>query len=440
MLLAISLFFVAYLVFELKRIIPSIYASIIPVVLIIELILFIDRNNKQIKNYLEAIEWDDFSIKMPTNFKDKSFSELNASLNLFNKKLEILRRDRFTQYYFIEALIKEALVGLVVIDQKENIYFVNKSFEQIIGKQKIQLFKPAKQELSAIWDQVKEIKIFEKQTVDITANGQSKIILFQVSEFKINNEKLRLYSAQNIKSELESTEIEAWKKLIRILSHEILNSTSPILSLSNTLSDIIQDDTYEKEKLIEKLNEGLDVIIQRSSGLIKFTNAFNTISKLPEPEKTNINTEELIQKLQVLFQKELNELNIDFKFKVFPNAEELFADKYQIEQVLINLIKNSIESFASKIGNCRISISVSKQNENIKLEITDNGIGIEKDKMDKIFLPFFTTKESGNGIGLSLSKQILNLHKGDIAIESELNRGTKVVLEIPDSHTLTSSV
>lgn len=435
LLLAISIFFVAWLIFQKKNIVQSIYASVVPLALIIELITFIDKNNRQIRNYLEAIEWDDLSIKMPENMPDKSFQDLNKSLNLFNKKLDQLRRDNFAQFYFIEALIKEALVGLVVIDVEYKVFFVNKSFEQIIGKSKIHLFKPANQELENIWDQIIDLKINEKKSVEINIQGQARVILFQVSEFKIENKKYRLYSAQNIKSEMESTEIEAWKKLIRILSHEILNSTSPILSLSNTLSDLILDDTCEEESLIQKLNQGLDVIIQRSSGLIKFTNAFSTISKLPEPEKTQIITEDLFKKLHVLFQKQFDKNKIKFQFNIYPDTKEIYADQYQMEQVFINLIKNSIEAFDNISKNKNITVIVSRQSDIIRIEVIDNGNGISKDKMEKIFLPFYTTKESGNGIGLALSKQILNQHQGNIFINSDEKKGTKVILELPSSVT-----
>ena len=431
LILAVSIFGVAYLIFNQKSIVQSLYASLIPLILIFELITFINKNNRQLRSYLEAIEWDDLSIKMPVSYKDKSFKELNIALNRFNEKLKILREDNFAQYYFIETLIKEALVGLIVIDQSENIYFVNRSFEQIVGISNIQLYEPAKQELTHIWNQIGNLKINEKQTIEIKTGGQSKIILFQVSEFKISNQKLRLFSAQNIKTELESTEIEAWKKLIRILSHEILNSTSPILSLSNTLSDIVQDNKYEKEVLIEKLKEGLNVIIQRSSGLIKFTNSFNTISKLPKPEKTTVKLDNLFQRLQILFQKDLVENEIEFDLKIFPNAQEIYVDQYQIEQVFINLIKNSIESFEDKQKNNKISVKVFNPSDFIRIEIIDNGSGISLDKIDKIFLPFYTTKINGNGIGLALSKQILNQHDGNISVESQTKKGTKIIVDLP---------
>ncbi len=430
LLLAVSFFLVSYLIFETESFVQAIYASFLPIIFSIELYLYIDRNNKRIKNYLNAIELDDLSIKMPENIPDKSFLDLNKSLNKFSNKLETLRKDSIAQFYFIDALVKKAQVGLLVIDQNDTIYFVNESFAKLIGKPRIQLHQSASEEIPMIWKSIQNLNLNDKKSIDIKIHELSSVLLFQVSEFIIDNQKYRLYSAQNIKSELENTEIEAWKKLIRILSHEILNSASPILSLSNSLSDLIQDHEINQDKLIAKITEGLDVINQRSSGLIKFTNAFSTISKLPNPEKIEVQTKELFQKLKLLFQNELSNKEIDFEFKVYPKAEKLFIDHYQIEQVFINLIKNSIESFKNK-DDQRIIIKAFNQNKFIRIEIIDNGSGISEDKLDKVFLPFFTTKEKGNGIGLALSKQILNLHKGNINIDSKIEQGTKIILEVP---------
>jgi len=431
LLLAISLGLVAFLLVQKESTLQGLYASLFPVALTIELIYYLDRNNRHIRTYLEAIKWDDMGVKMPESIPDKSFLDLNRSLNLFNKKLEVLRNENMTQFYFTQALIKDALIGLAVVDQDKRVFFVNKSFEQLIGKSRIQLQNPAKEEMALVWDQIADLEINEKRSVEIEINGQLRILLFQVSEFVIDRNRFCLYSAQNIKSELENTEIEAWKKLMRILSHEILNSTSPILSLSRTLSDMIQDEEYEQDALIKQLAEGLDVINQRSTGLIKFTNAFSTLSKLPEPEKTEIMVEELLQNLQVLYRDWLKEERIEFKYTVIPGAEVLFADRFQIEQVLINLVKNAIESFPDRDSHKKIEITASTFAGFFRAEIADNGKGISSEKMDKVFLPFFTTRESGNGIGLALSKQILNHHQGNIWIESKVDKGTKVILEVP---------
>ena len=165
--------------------------------------------------------------------------------------------------------------------------------------------------------------------------------------------------------------------------------------------------------------------------MIKFTNSFNTISKLPKPEKTTVKLDNLFQRLQILFQKDLVENEIEFDLKIFPNAQEIYVDQYQIEQVFINLIKNSIESFEDKQKNNKISVKVFNPSDFIRIEIIDNGSGISLDKIDKIFLPFYTTKINGNGIGLALSKQILNQHDGNISVESQTKKGTKIIVDLP---------
>jgi len=383
------------------------------------------------KNYLEAIEWDDMGVKMPEDIADRSFQDLNRSLNLFNKKLEILRNEKMEQFYFTEALIKDALVGLVVVDQRQRIHYVNTSFEKLLGKSRIKKQSAAEKELEPVWEKIASLEISEKRTVETKVNGQSRILLFQVSEFVIDKEKYCLYSAQNIKTEVDNTEIEAWKKLIRILSHEILNSASPILSLSGTLSEMIHDDQYKQSVLLKHLEEGLDVINQRSKGLMKFTDAFSTLSKLPEPQKSEFNTSDLLQRIRVLYSDRLKEEKIGFDYTVLPEAELLFADQYQIEQVLINLVKNALESYPEKASDKKLEIVATLHAGIARIEVIDNGSGIPPEKMEKIFLPFYTTKERGNGIGLALSRQILNYHKGTITIDSELDRGTKVILELP---------
>ena len=430
-LIALSVFLVCWLILVEERVIRGLYALLLPVGLLIELIWFLDRNNRRIRNYLEAIRWDDLGVKMPEDIHDKSLKDLNRTLNLFNTKLEKLRRENMAQAFFTQALTEDALIGLVVVDQENRIYYVNKALIHLIGAGRIDPMSPAEQALSPVWDQIAGLQAGMKLTLELGAKGQSRILLFQVSEFVIGKDSYRLFSAQNIKSEVELTEIETWKKLIRVLSHEILNSTSPILSLSTSLTDLIHDGEQGREALIGRLDEGLDVINQRCQGLIKFTNAFSTISKLPPPRKEEINTIELLNKLQVLFSKQLQEREIDFAYTVMPDAGSMHADQYQIEQVLINLVKNAIESFEDGAAQKKIRIVATAIRNMLRMEITDTGRGIPQDKLDQVFLPFFTTKTNGSGIGLALSKQILYHHKGSISIESTPDKGTSVILEIP---------
>jgi nitrogen fixation/metabolism regulation signal transduction histidine kinase len=430
-LLALSIFLVCWLLLVEDSKVRSLYALLIPLGLVFELVRFLDRNNRQIRNYLEAIRWDDMGLKMPEDIRNRPLRDLNLTLNLFNKKLEKLRRENMAQAFFTQALTEDALIGLVVVDQENRIYYVNKSLIHLIGAGRIDPMSPAEKALSPVWSKIFDLEAGMKKTIEIGAKGQNRILLFQVSEFVIGRDSYRLFSAQNIKSELELTEIETWKKLIRVLSHEILNSTSPILSLSTTLTDLIHDQEQGQEALIGQLDEGLDVINQRCQGLIKFTNAFSTISKLPEPRKEKIQTKELLKTLGILFKKQMQEKAIGFELTVLPGAELMFADRYQIEQVLINLVKNAIESFREESREKKIRIAATTHNSMFRMEVTDSGRGIPQDKLDQIFLPFYTTKENGSGIGLALSKQILYHHRGTISMESTPEEGSCVILEIP---------
>ncbi len=431
LLIALSIFLVCWLFLVEESKIRSLYALIIPLGLIIELFYFLDRNNRHLKNYLEAIRWDDMGVKMPEDISNRSLRDLNKTLNMFNRKLEKLRRENMAQAFFTQALTEDALIGLVVVDQENRIYYVNKSLIRLIGTKMIDHMSPAEEALEPVWELIADLEAGGKKTVEIGIKGQSRILLFQVSEFVIGRESYRLFSAQNIKSEVELTEIETWKKLIRVLSHEILNSTSPILSLSSTLTDMIHDEGQNQEALVGQLDEGLDVINQRCQGLIKFTNAFSTISKLPEPRKEEVNTNELLKNLRVLFQQQMQERKIGFEYTVLPEAELMHADRYQLEQVLINLVKNAIESFTEDAARRQIRIAATAMGSTLRIEVIDTGMGIPQDKLDQVFLPFFTTKKEGSGIGLALSKQILYHHRGTISIESSPEKGTSIILEIP---------
>lgn len=430
LLLGASLFLVAHLLFEKVQYVRAAFAAIIPIATTIELIYFLDRNNRRINDFFESLLWDDHSIVLPQNLKTKSYNTLNTTINKLNHKLLDLRKVNFAQLFFIESLIKEALVGLLVVDSRQEVYFVNKSFERLTGC-KINRLKPIENELGNMWPQINEMSIGEKRTLPVSINGEKSILLFQTSEFIIEHEKYRLFSSQNIHAEVENTEIETWKKLIRVLSHEILNSTTPILSLSHTLNDIAQDSEIEPKAKIDKLNFGLKTIIERSTGLIKFTDAFQRISKVPDPQKVCINTLELFQKIASLFESQLTENNITLSTEVHPNASSVFADKYQIEQVLINLIKNATEAIQGKSSGTITLKAYLALSENFCIEVTDNGHGIPSDKMNQVFTPFFTTKPEGNGIGLAFSKQVMKNHKGDISIFSEQGKGTKALLILP---------
>ncbi|MFO7830103.1 MAG: ATP-binding protein, partial [Bacteroidales bacterium] len=243
-------------------------------------------------------------------------------------------------------------------------------------------------------------------------------------------EHFTLITFNDIKEEMEIKEVQSWQKLLRTLSHEIMNSVTPISSLSETSllqiqheSGKLKDLSEINRKSLEKVQKALNTIEKRSSNLYHFVDDFRKLAKIPIPQKSKILVKDLVETVVQLMKPELTKSNITFRSSIYPNDLEIYADVSQIEQVLINLVLNAKDA-VQKTKNPEIQINSKKSGDKISIEVVDNGDGIPNEQMDKIFIPFFTTKEKGSGIGLSLSRQIMQLHGGNIIVKSEPEKGT----------------
>ena len=253
----------------------------------------------------------------------------------------------------------------------------------------------------------------------------------KASLFKTSNSNLKIIAVQDIKNELDTKELESWIKLIRVLTHEIMNTIAPITSLSNTILGFYKNREKEmpSEDVIANTIKGLEVINERSDGLMNFVETYRKLTRIPPPDKKPVLVADLFEGTVTLIGIEhLNE-NITVKSRVEPAGLEVMADKKQISQVLINLVKNSLESLRDSEKGDILLLGNLNDNGRVRISVTDNGPGIPTELMDKIFIPFFTAKETGSGIGLSLSRQIMLMHGGSLKIYSEEGKLTEAVLE-----------
>jgi signal transduction histidine kinase len=270
------------------------------------------------------------------------------------------------------------------------------------------------------------------QVIKVVTQESVLFLSLKISIFKSEKETLNLLSIQNIRIELEQNELDSWQKLIRVLTHEISNSVSPITSLANTTKkyfvskdtgSVIKIDELD-DALLHKAVDSMDTIETTGRGLIDFVGKYKSLTALPQPEFEKFQIHDLFDKLQTLLLDEAGSNNIDLSFKSSPNTLELTADCSLVEKVLINLIKNAYQALGkSKDGLVQVSAFKSIENRVI-ITVKDNGGGIPANIIDDIFIPFYTTKNSGSGIGLSLSLQIMRLHSGTIAVSSIPNRET----------------
>ena len=346
---------------------------------------------------------------------DEWAQELSNALKDFRGKL--LAEEIKHQYY--ENLLNKVDTAVLVTDVTGHIEWMNQAAVTHLGQ--LSQLPEVLQEASTSND-ISIIRI--EQNGIVLEMAISCTTFVTQGAFATQSKKQRLISLKNIHSVLERNEMEAWQKLIRVLTHEIMNSITPIISLSETLSERgIPSQPGEKEYSV--MLQAMQTIHRRSKGLLEFVENYRRLTRIPAPIRTQISIAELFTDLKKLFPEE------EFQFEAPSPELKLNADRTQIEQVLINLLKNAREACNRKLDK-NIQVKVKKLSAgNTALTISDNGEGILPDVLDKIFVPFFTTKTSGSGIGLSLCKQIMTLHEGSINVKSEVGKGSSFILTFP---------
>jgi signal transduction histidine kinase len=277
-----------------------------------------------------------------------------------------------------------------------------------------------------------DLKSGQKALVKVDVQNELLQIAINATEFRLRDQNFTLVSLQNIQSELEEKELEAWQNLIRVLTHEIMNSVTPIASLASTINDLLNSNGQKTSAALNNetrsdVNGALRTIQKRSEGLLHFVDAYRNLTRLPVPNFQIFSVQELFKRVYHLMQVDLAQ-TIRFDYSVIPESLELTADSELVEQILINILKNAIHAVTER-ENPRIDLTSKIDDRGrVIIQVTDNGPGIPKDMLDKIFIPFFTTKENGSGIGLSLSRQIMRLHRGTITVRSQPNEQTVFTL------------
>ena len=358
----------------------------------------------------DCIRFNDMTQNFQPPFKSKMMvelaDELSQTLRLFRGRL--LEEEIKHQYY--ENLLNKVDTAVVVTDRSGRVEWMNRAAVALVGQES----RLPQEWLTTSWN--------ETQVVRIRQQGASVEMAVSCTLFAAQNKERLLVSLKNIHSVLDSQETEAWQKLIRVLTHEIMNSITPVTSLSELLEHQIEDFDGNEEERAE-IRRMLQTIRRRGDGLIRFVNSYREVSHLPQPLLKIYTSQELLTGVVRLMYREPNDLHLILP----PKGQRLMADKDLIEQVLINLIKNARENDATDI---RISAGLSS-GERPYIRIEDNGTGIEQEVLDRIFIPFFTTKPTGSGIGLTISRQIMHLHRGTITVSSEPGKGSIFTLLFP---------
>jgi nitrogen fixation/metabolism regulation signal transduction histidine kinase len=398
---------------------------------------YFNKYNIEIINFLASLK--DFDTNIPVeNVASFSKSPFKKYFIEMQNQFFQLKSQEIKQNIYLKNILNNMNGGFLEINNNGKIKFINNYAQNLLNLSINESLKNLKTEIVPFYNSINNIKPGQSKVIQINIDNNILKLSINALRYKTEESNSKMVFFQNITRELDENEIESWQKLIRVLSHEINNSVSPMTSLADSLTEYLYSDISKKtvkkvteldQNSVNTLLEGINIIKERGYGLNNFIHQYRELIPKRPVEITNINIEETFYKIRILHSELLKQSNIQVKTEI-QEKFNLTADQSYLEQILINLIKNAIESFNDiEQTNKTILLKafLNNQSENI-ISIEDNGIGISDELLKKVQIPFYTTKENGSGIGLNLVRQIMHMHKGSMKIYSKENEGTRVML------------
>ena len=424
MFLLVGASVVSYLFYEHKLYFCVFFSCVLVLVIIVCLVDIYSRSIRRMTRMIESVRYGDFSLSFSANGRNEMDRKLVEDLNEVIVRFRSELSEKEEKYQYFETLLDSVDTSVLVADKQGKVVWMNQAgMQDLCGHAIHQLdeLKMLNPDFPILIDalqpgEVKVIRIYKEDLMQDMA--------VTVTEYATRTADLRLINLKNIRSILEENEMEAWQKLVRVLTHEIMNSITPIISLSDTMCErAIQQGMDEESMMLQ----GMKTIHRRSKGLLSFVENYRKLSRLASPVLAPVKVGELLGDIQKLFPSS----KVRYIYKVEDECRKLMIDRSQMEQVLINLLKNASEA-CEESPTPEVVVETTYQEEKyiFQLSVTDNGCGILPDVLDRIFIPFFTTKSTGSGIGLSLCKQIVTMHGGSIRVTSEIGKGSCFVVKM----------
>ena len=423
-----NVFLIMWLIFTTNYYFTTMLAVGIAIYQVIILIQFVETTNTLLTNFLESLRYSDFSRTFEIKGLGYSFDRLTESFSIVIDNFRKVREEREQNYFYLETVVEHIGFGLISYREDGVVELINNSTKKLF---KITSLKNLSELESFSPDLVAKLMAIsngESIMVKIQKQDTNLQLAIFATEFRVANRLIRMATIKDIQNELEENEMESWQKLIRVLTHEIMNSITPIASITQTLNNMIKEvrSTYSNAisdnaemETIDEIELAIETIHKRSTGLLHFVESYRDLTRIPAPKFSIFPIRTLFENVKGLMKNEMQNNNIQYITSTNPENLELSADEQLIEQVLINLLKNAIQALG-KTRNPRIELNAFVDlNGKINIQMIDNGQGILPEVLDKIFVPFFTTKPKGSGIGLSLSRQILRLHGGTLTAHSD---------------------
>jgi nitrogen fixation/metabolism regulation signal transduction histidine kinase len=388
--------------------------------LTLRLVYFVNRTNRILGNFFSYMHEQDPSLHYSLKFVEKNFQGLNKELEKLIREFKENRIDLEVQAQYLETILDNVSTGILSFNEKGEILTMNKAAHKCLGTPHVCHLKDLDKRHEGLGAKIQGMQQTEQLSITVRQGAAASQISIHTSQIKLKQETVHIVALNDITHQMEEQEILSWKKLIRVINHEIMNSMPPIITLAMAIRKKLskeETDAFQSASIIE----------ERSKGLVEFIEKYKKLTGLPPMKTESFMAGILLDNVEQLFREELREKGIHLTRPRECNIE-LEADPQMLEQVLINLVKNSVEAL-KKSAKPEIELSCSRDEDRlIRISVSDNGEGVSGDKLEQVFVPFFTTREDGSGIGLNLCRQIIRSHKGHMYMESEPGKGTRVII------------
>ncbi|AYA35972.1 ATP-binding protein [Hymenobacter oligotrophus] len=417
------------------------YAWLVGLVLLVgfvfwELTRYVTRGNQALADFLLGVKYRDFAQHYNENHPDRSLRPLHAAFNQLNSTYRQLSAEREAQYTYLQTLLELIDTGIISFDAEGQVEWLNDSFKQTLELPYLHTIQALERRQPVLYEAIGQLQPGASAIVKLVVGQRSLQLLLSSTRFRLQDKQFTLVAFKNVSQALDETQTEAWQKLLRVMTHEIMNSVAPIASLADSLRRHVQHalaqvpEPFSTDRgLLDDVEEGIGIIQNRSEGLLRFAEVYRNFSKITTPQLAEVRVAELLSSTYRLLQPQLAEQGIVCTVTTVPHDLTIQADRQLIEQVLINLIQNAAHAVQGyPLPRIQLAAYLGEFGSTV-IEVADNGHGISADLLESIFIPFFTTRKNGTGIGLSLAKQIMRLHQGSIRVQSAVAQGSVFRLE-----------
>lgn len=388
---------------------------------------------EEVKEFVESIQYRDFSRNFNVQNAPHELQPLRKGFNDINSTFKLITREKETQFQYLQKILELVDTGILSYEvETGEVVWMNESLKKMLLTPYLKTIHSLEKRDPVLYEQLASVKPGNSIVVTVHQEKNNLRVLISATAFQTDEKIFKLIAFQNVNEALDETESKAWQRLLSVMTHEIMNSVAPISSLADTLHHRLQSSAMNLHHdigLAEDLTIGIDTIKKRSEGLLKFAEVYRNLNKVTQPNLTHVYVRDLFENMHNLMEPTLDQKKIEMDIVLKDPALSIELDHNLIEQVLINLIVNAMDA-VKETENPRITLSALEMpNKKVVIKVTDNGTGMSEEVMNNIFIPFFSTKKNGSGIGLSLCKQIMMLHKGNITVQSIEGKGTAFSLQ-----------